>query len=149
MILSWGNIFFEDETLGEGNFGQVVKAIIQIDKKCIVAAVKTLKGEQNLFSLIENSFVGILPLLDNDDVIYRCDPLAVSDEVVLFLGVLEWVYHTCVMCSDHCRFHTRQFLRKTSSCLYFCFSEIKGVLGLLLFTFVSEIIISNDQIAHV
>jgi len=43
IIVQWRDILFEDIPLGEGNFGEVVKAVIQKNKKIIPSAVKTLK----------------------------------------------------------------------------------------------------------
>lgn len=45
LILPWENILFEDIPLGVGNFGQVVKAIVQKDGMIIQTAVKMLKGK--------------------------------------------------------------------------------------------------------
>jgi len=55
LILPWESITFEDIPLGVGNFGQVVKAVIEKDGKLIQTAVKMLKGK-----LIANiSYLGI------------------------------------------------------------------------------------------
>ena len=44
IIVQWRDILFEDIPLGEGNFGEVVKAVVQKNNKIIPSAVKTLKG---------------------------------------------------------------------------------------------------------
>ena len=43
-ILSWSDIFFEDISLGVGNFGQVVKATVRKENELLASAVKMLKG---------------------------------------------------------------------------------------------------------
>lgn len=47
-ILDWADIKFED-VIGEGNFGQVIKAMIKKDGVRMNAAVKMLKGEDVIF----------------------------------------------------------------------------------------------------
>ena len=45
-ILEWEDIKFED-VIGEGNFGQVIKAMIKKDGTKMSAAIKMLKGNQH------------------------------------------------------------------------------------------------------
>lgn len=56
MIIQWRDILFEDVPLGTGNFGQVVKAVVQKDNKIISAAVKTLKGK--IIEMVTNLLLG-------------------------------------------------------------------------------------------
>lgn len=48
-ILEWEDIKFED-VIGEGNFGQVIKAMIKKDGTKMSAAVKMLKGEGHILN---------------------------------------------------------------------------------------------------
>lgn len=54
-ILEWEDIKFED-VIGEGNFGQVIKAMIKKDGTKMSAAVKMLKGEAHNFYACQNSY---------------------------------------------------------------------------------------------
>ena len=44
-MLAWFDIFFEEISLGVGNFGQVVKATVRKENELLESAVKTLKGD--------------------------------------------------------------------------------------------------------
>lgn len=44
LIIDWEDIIFEDIPLGEGNFGQVVKAVVQKQNRLVETAVKSLRG---------------------------------------------------------------------------------------------------------
>lgn len=52
-ILEWEDIKFED-MIGEGNFGQVIRAMIKKDGLRMNAAIKMLKGEMTIKAIGES-----------------------------------------------------------------------------------------------
>ncbi|XP_056460644.1 tyrosine-protein kinase receptor Tie-1 isoform X1 [Gadus chalcogrammus] len=61
-ILDWDDIKFED-VIGEGNFGQVIKAMIKKDGNKMSAAIKMLKGKEFASENDHRDFAGELEVL--------------------------------------------------------------------------------------
>lgn len=51
--IPWNSIVMENMIIAEGNFGQVVKAVIKKDGVALEAAVKTLKGKVVVFGFCQ------------------------------------------------------------------------------------------------
>nr|XP_039258609.1 angiopoietin-1 receptor-like isoform X1 [Styela clava] len=99
LIICWENILFEDIALGEGNFGQVVKAVVQREDKLIQVAVKMLKdgcsvddrkdflAELDMMARLGNhkNIISLVGACENDSSLYLCTEYAPNGNLLQFL----------------------------------------------------------------
>nr|XP_009861650.2 tyrosine-protein kinase receptor Tie-2-like [Ciona intestinalis] len=99
LSIPWENILFEDIPLGVGNFGQVVKAVVQKDDKLIQTAVKmlkdgcTLEDKRDFLAEVDTMMrignhrhvVALVGACEHDHVMYLCTEFAPLGSLLQFL----------------------------------------------------------------